>query len=819
VDAIVSAVAARIIFVEGTEVSFVDVDRPTVRHAATHAQIPHLMDGAYDSEVLLRTDEASAFDVLLKKWNRDRALRMLQIVLDSDEERDIRQEAAECLDSQLKDSETARSVENFCLAIPLSKGLNVDSLLSLFRVHQRTVALVRLIAESHDRIAIVHEGWKSVSPDLFSSESDRCAFELSAIELGAFRGLVVANSGSMANAIFACYSLLSGHSNCRQIVMAWTKNLGSVPRQRAVERSIAISRERKPTLGEAETPAKMTPYQLYQNALKQQEGIIQRLRDGDVTRARRYTSDLVDFQIEKSGRKFAAKSLCLLSHEAKENGLESLQLEWVRQAVEIAPNDAWAHGQAGDAFLDLWRLDEARAEYLAASGFGEPIYGEVGLARILRASGRFEEALLAFEAIIQKFGTEQDNARAWSGRAEVLRDLSRFEAALDAYDSAISKYPHNRGILCGRAATLSDLGRLEAAFEAYSAVISEFPEADVAYAGRANTLKEMGRVEEAHSAYADARSRFPRNVILLCGSAEVFRTKGDFAEAVKIFEDARSTFPHSIEAFCGYAEAIKDVGRLDESLAAYNEAIGKFPFNAKARNGRANILRLLGRFDEALKEYEANVRDFPYDLFALSGRADLLRVLGHPELALAAYDAIVERRPDHPGAVTAKAAVLILLRRFSEAEALLPPVEPQSRAEWMALHVRGMMFLKKGEIHRAHEIFLRGAREAPFFRQRKRFESAVAASSIRLNSVAAQAGLLDDPIDDVGRLLKVHICSILKDFDCAKRFFAAVNDNLPQPLHELRREIQSRFIDASRSPAHDERWLEDRETEVMLQAA
>ena len=87
-------------------------------------------------------------------------------------------------------------------------------------------------------------------------------------------------------------------------------------------------------------------------------------------------------------------SLCLLAQEAKYRSLGSLQLEWVQRAIELSP-DAQAHGQAGDAYLSLFRLDEAAREYSAAKAFGNELFGLNGLARVLRARGRLDEALNA----------------------------------------------------------------------------------------------------------------------------------------------------------------------------------------------------------------------------------------------------------------------------------------------------------------------------------------------------------------------------------------------------------------------------------------
>ena len=820
-DAIVSAIAARVVFVEGTKVTFVNAEKPSDRISTTRERIPQLLADAYDAEVLRNTDEGTAFERLLEKWNVDRALRMLQIVIDDSEPNDIRFEAAQSLDSLIRTVAVRDRVENFALSIPLQSNTELGAISKLCGSLAHVVSLLRAIDTAQAHIATIRAAFEAVPSELFGSSAARNSFELAAIETGAAKGLVTATPDTFATAIFNCYRLLAAVPNSRQIVMEWTKGLGRMPKRKAFdqidnERQTKVARE---TMSTSDRDPKETRHELYQNALKQQEGIKQRLKERDSIRAQRYAQDLVAVQMKKSGRRYAAMSLCALAQEAKRYGMDDLQLEWVRQAVEIAPNDAWAHGQAGDTYLDLWRLDEAREEYLSAIHTGEAMYGEIGLAKIFRASCRFDDALAAFRAAKIKYGTHPENSRAWSGHAEVLRDLSKFERALEVYDEAVLHYPEESSVHCGRAATLSDLGQLDAALDAYSEAIARFPDGAVPYGGRADVLKQMGRVGEALVAYADASQRFPNEVIPLCGTADVYKAMGKFDEALAVYGEAMAKFSHEPAAFCGFAETLKDEGRYGDALQAYDVAIDRFKYDVHARNGKANILKLMGRFEEALRAYDQNVRDFPYNLYALSGRADLLRLLGQPEQALEAYNAIIERRPDHPGAVPAKAAVLILLKRYLEAETLLPPIAPRTQTEWISLHVRGMLLLRRGESEHAQEIFQYGTANAPFFKQRKYFETAAAVCAMRVKSFEEADTILAAPVGDVARLLKVHVCFALNDFDRAREYLVAVNDNLPLPLAELRQEILKRYQLISEQPRVSEAWIEERETEVLLQAA
>src|SRR5579859_3295338 len=101
-------------------------------------------------------------------------------------------------------------------------------------------------------------------------------------------------------------------------------------------------------------------------------------------------------------------SLCALAQHAKRYGHYSLQLEWVIQATQLAPDDGWAHGQAGDAFMSVFRLDEARQEYERARQNGEAFFAATGLARVLRVSGRLDDALAAFQKAKAEFSYSEE---------------------------------------------------------------------------------------------------------------------------------------------------------------------------------------------------------------------------------------------------------------------------------------------------------------------------------------------------------------------------------------------------------------------------
>jgi protein O-GlcNAc transferase len=225
---------------------------------------------------------------------------------------------------------------------------------------------------------------------------------------------------------------------------------------------------------------------------------------------------LVNQQLRRGGggQGYAAKSLCRIAQRAKVTGLHSLQLEWMERAVEIAPSDGWAHGQAADAYLYYGRLDEAARELALAEKCGERRYAQVGRARILRLQCRYEDALALLQQVKQEFEGDENEAIAWANEAEVLRDMWRFQDALEIYDQAVRKFQDEPVVRCGRAAVIADLGRYREAIEAYTRCIVELGPDEFSLNGRTHIRLELGNFDDAMSDYEEAVKRFPQSVLL-----------------------------------------------------------------------------------------------------------------------------------------------------------------------------------------------------------------------------------------------------------------------------------------------------------------
>ena len=236
-EALVSGIAARAVFIEGEEVFFIEADQPINRRAAAAKDIPNLLAGATDVVRIPNANEQGAFETLLDLWNKDRAVRMLEVLLDSNESEENRIDAANALQALLEKSETRDDLLNLTFAIPFWDGVDAEGAKDAAKRAKEVFDLVNLLERSQENIATVRHEWDQLDQALFEGPAQRGRFELNAKDTGCFRALAMAleNKNEIDNATFKCYIALAPEKNSRVIVNEWTRFLAKIKQRRKFE--------------------------------------------------------------------------------------------------------------------------------------------------------------------------------------------------------------------------------------------------------------------------------------------------------------------------------------------------------------------------------------------------------------------------------------------------------------------------------------------------------------------------------------------------------------------------------------------------------
>jgi tetratricopeptide (TPR) repeat protein len=245
-----------------------------------------------------------------------------------------------------------------------------------------------------------------------------------------------------------------------------------------------------------------------------------------------------------------------------------------------------------EAFLDVARgIREVVESFLSKTK--EQWLGE-GFAH--HKAGRYEQALMAYEQIIQ---LDPGYARAYRSKGDVLFDLQRYEEALGPYRQAIRLEP-------GHARIHRNIGDI---------------------------LSQLKRYDEALSAYEEAIHIEPHSALLYNDKGKLLYGLGRYIEALAAFESATKLDPRFADAYNNKGSALSRLNRYAEALVAYEQAIRLNPNFALPHNNKGRALHHLGRYKEALAAFEGAVRLDPHFRSAYNNMADTLERLGRTEEA------------------------------------------------------------------------------------------------------------------------------------------------------------------------------------------
>ncbi|TKJ37930.1 hypothetical protein CEE37_13275 [candidate division LCP-89 bacterium B3_LCP] len=765
-NALISGQAGIAIFVETTGAFVVDIDSPDQERSLPKTSIPYVFNGASDVKLLKSVKRKKALETLELEWRKDRALQLMLILIDDEDDIETKREAAECLTELLSDKQVFEFLSNRMFSAPFPDDTNLEIAYKCGAQAEPVIRLLDELSKNQIEIDLYRQEWDNLSPDLFDDDEDvKSELFHRIVEEGIFRDFVLTAKDAKKFSLveFDFHKKFGREPNAGKILSAWTASLKPVDSEQDFSQMIEEEPERqkppKEKRGRKVKPKKAD--EALADVIKTKDFIKSAMQKGEIVKARRFTQQLVTEGEKTSTQEQIAKSLCDLAQYAKEIKNHSFQLELAQWANRIAPSDVRTHIQLGDAFFCLKRNDEA---------------------------------LKAYDTAIRDF---PPNVVSHSGRAEVLKEMGKLEEALKAYDAAICDLLPDVVSHNGRAEVLKEMGKLEEALKAYDTTIRDFPPDIVSHSGRAEVLKEMGRLEEALKAYDTAIRDFQPDVVSHTGRASILKEMGRLEEALRAYDTAIRDFPLNVYSHNGRAEVFKEMGKLEEALKAYDTAISDFPPNVVSHSGRAEVLKEMGKLEEALIAYDTTIRDLPPDAYSYTGRAGVLKEMGMHEEALKFYDETIIQFPTNKVAPNARSALLVLMGRYHEAEVSLPVKEPQTKSEWIAHHIRGMILLKTGKVQEASEHFDFGLNSSPFPSDKKYYRSALAVAKLQANEFAEAAECLGDDQTPINNILRMHIYGEgrLSEFEgIIRTAHEYLKQYCPSSLFNLYLEVTGRYL-------------------------
>ncbi len=329
----------------------------------------------------------------------------------------------------------------------------------------------------------------------------------------------------------------------------------------------------------------------------------------------------------------------------------------------------------------------------------EPLRKALALAE----SGQLQDAVAAWDEVIQRFGESDASAdreqvsMALVNKGKALGRLGRAEEALAVLDDVVRRFGADNGeghplavatALAGKGGLLSTLDRHTEALTAWGEVARRFGtsrvpalEALVANAliGTAVALNTLNRPREALEACDEVLDRFGKGsspvlhgelAAAIVGRGHALISLGRVEEAINAWGAVVEQFGRSdsfriveqvASALANIGTALFQSGRLEEALTAFDGVVQGYTANdapilreviARCFVNRGNVLAALKRETEALSSWEEAIRGFeaggspeaeePY-CNALMNRAAALHHAGRPREALELWGDVAER--------------------------------------------------------------------------------------------------------------------------------------------------------------------------------
>ncbi|MEM6793223.1 MAG: tetratricopeptide repeat protein [Acidobacteriota bacterium] len=291
-------------------------------------------------------------------------------------------------------------------------------------------------------------------------------------------------------------------------------------------------------------------------------------------------------------------------------GAGETAIQLYRRAVETSPINAEARAGLGASLAQIGQLEEALEHLEAALEHGEEsAWVRYNIAGVHRMAGQSAPALANYRAAVE---IEPDYLDAWVGLAQILAAGGRFDEAIQNLESRI---PAGRDLPTLHLELASI--HLAAAASASSAAVRK---------------RRLEAVRSAHRAALDADPKAGERAAVFRQRAQMAQARGDLSGALEELQRALEAKPEDLEAAFMRANLLGAEGRFDEAASAYRSLLRAAPGYRAARIGEAIALSLAGRGREAAERLGQGLESSPGDPELSHALARLLLESSDPSL-------------------------------------------------------------------------------------------------------------------------------------------------------------------------------------------
>lgn len=357
--------------------------------------------------------------------------------------------------------------------------------------------------------------------------------------------------------------------------------------------------------------------------------------------------------------------------------------EALQKTVQLAPNDAEAHGNLGTAWQARGMYDQAVDSYTRALELNPDFVEAHGnLAAALQAQGKLEQAEQAYR---QALALRPDYAKGHFNLGNTLQAMRRSAEAVVCYQNALALLQGDAEIYLNLGNAQQDLQEWQAAIVSYRAVLQLAPHTKSAHANLAAALHETGEYESAvkicqsginlHANDAklhnnlgralqslnkpdEAIAAYERAIALDGDSCQALSNVGlllckqkNYAAAIDYCTRAHRLQPDDAHACAHLAIAYGDAADRDKALQYFQQAIDMAPENATIHKYMGDYYNTIKRFEQAAVSYRHAIKYEPDNSETHNNLGVVLQQLEEFDEATAAYTRALELNPKNAAAL------------------------------------------------------------------------------------------------------------------------------------------------------------------------
>ncbi|MFD0725896.1 tetratricopeptide repeat protein [Lysobacter brunescens] len=354
-------------------------------------------------------------------------------------------------------------------------------------------------------------------------------------------------------------------------------------------------------------------------------------------------------------------------------------------------------------------------EKMAVQEVPNDAWAHIQLGNSLVAKGEFPAAMEEFR-LGEMYGDERS---ALIGRAEIFKQIGQKANSLEAIERCVNLFPTDIVARNFRASVYAHFGDLQDALLEYNSIIEESLPNAFAFSGRAGVHHDLGNFERGLIDQDLAVSLSVDDPVPIIQKADMLRERGMFSAALSCVDQGK--------------------------LLDHRWRLG---FGA----AKSRILRDMRDWVRSRQVLEELKQDFPKDFSLWLASADLERRSGYFKKALGLYLSIEENFIQARAARVGIASTLVAVGELESALNYLNDWQPSTRADWVASHLKGMIYIKRGDLEAAASIFRSGLDGCPWVQQRPYFASGLASVKLRERSYSSALEVLNSVNPNVAPL-------------------------------------------------------------------